>query len=71
MQPHLQRVEIEAVGSCNHDFAVDHAAARQMAQKDCVQVGKVAIERALVAALNVDIVVPKDDRAESVPLGLV
>src|SRR4030095_1363786 len=72
MQPQLQRLEIEALSSRDHDLAVHHAAVRQRTQKDVVQLGKVAIERPQIAALDGDL--PRraeDDGSEAVPLGLV
>ena len=57
MQPQLQRVEVEPVRRGDHDLAVDHAAVRQPLEEDCVQVGKVAVERPQVAALDEDVAV--------------
>ena len=45
MQPHLERVEIEAVGRSDDNLAVEHALGERR-QKCGVEVGKVAIERA-------------------------
>ena len=52
MQPHLQRVEVEAARRRDHDLAVDDAAVRQAGEQRVVQLGKVAIERPQVAALD-------------------
>ena len=40
MKPHLQRVEIEAVGCRDHDLAVDDAAVRQGGEKASCKSGK-------------------------------
>src|SRR5688572_12882618 len=72
MQPHLQRVEIEAAFRRNHDLSVDNAAVRQCSKKGVVELGKVAVQRPQVAALNINVALAAiDDGAEAVPLGLV
>ena len=72
MQPELQRVEVEAARRRDHDLAVEHAAGRQRVEKRGVQLGKVAIERLEIAALDEHVgAAAKDDRAKSVPLRLV
>src|SRR2546423_7553141 len=72
MEPHLQRVEVEASRGRDHDLAVDDAIVRQLLEQRIVQLGKVAIERPQIAALDVEVVAAAEhDRAESVPLRLV
>ncbi len=72
MQPHLQRVEVEAMWRRDHDLAVDDTASRQSRQQRRMEIRKVSIQRPQIAALDVEFaVVAKDDRAEAVPLGLI
>src|SRR5690606_2241050 len=71
MQAQLQRVEVEAVRSGDHDLAVEHGAFGQSLEKQRVQLREVAVERLLVTTLNEHVVVAaEDERAEAVPLGL-
>ncbi len=71
MQPQLQQIEIEAVLCSDHNFAVEHAARRQRFLQRLQQIGKITVQRFLVAALDVDFVaVAKNQGAEAVPLGL-
>src|ERR1051326_2253025 len=71
MEPQLQRVEVEAVRCGDDDLAIDDAARGQARDKGVMQLGKVAIERPQITALNVDIVLrSKDDGAEAIPFGL-
>ena len=71
MQAQLQRVEVEPARRRDDDLAVEHAAVRQRVEQRRVQLGKVAIERLEVAALDVDVAAAaKDDRAKAVPLRL-
>jgi hypothetical protein len=68
MKAKLERVEIEAARPGDDDLAVDDASGRELFEEYCVKIGEVPIERAEVAALNIDVVVPaKHDRAETVP----
>ena len=68
MQAHLQGIEVEPVRCGDHDLAVEHAAVGQTGPKRVVQLGKVAIERLEVAALDEDVVAAaKDDARESRP----
>jgi len=57
----------------DHDLAVDDAAIGERSKKGVVQLGKVAVERAQVAALDVHLVLLAtiDEGPEAVPLGLV
>jgi hypothetical protein len=69
MQPQLQGVEVEAVRRRDHDLAVDDTFCRQPLMQRVAQLGKVAIERAQIAALDEDTgTAAKDDGAEAVPL---
>src|SRR5688572_22503280 len=73
MQAQLEQVEVQTGLRHDDDFAVDHAPVRQCLRKHVVELGKVAIERPRVAALDVDLarLPAKDDGAETVPFGLV
>src|SRR5690606_2312644 len=72
VQTHLQRVEVEAVGTCDDDLAVEHATGGQPLEKQRVQLREVAIQRLQVTALDVDVgAAAKDQRAKAVPLRLV
>ena len=55
MQPQLQRVEVEPVRRRDHDLAVDDACRAGSCEDGVVQLGKVAIERPQIAALDVDV----------------
>ena len=71
MEAELQRLEIEAAIPGDDDFAVEHAAGGQLRQQRLEQLGKVAVERFFVAALDQDLVaVAEDQRAKPVPLRL-
>ena len=67
-----QRVEVEALGPGDDDFAVEHAAVRQLAEERLDQFGEVTRQWLLVAAAQLDVAsVTEDDAAEAVPLRLV
>ena len=67
----MERVEIQAGILDDDDFAVEHRAGRQLRPQRLEQVGKIAIERLLVAALNQDFVtVAEYQRAKPIPLRL-
>ena len=71
MQAELQRVEVQTAGRGDHDFAVDDAPRRQRVEKRGVQLGKVAIERTEIAALDEHVgSAAKHEGAKPVPLGL-
>ncbi len=71
MQPHLQRVEIEAMRRGDDDLAVEHTLG-QRRQQCVVQIRKVAIERPQVAALDEEVRWPaKHDCAKAVPFRFV
>jgi hypothetical protein len=72
MQSQLQRVEIEPLRRRDDDLAVDDATGGQQTKQRLVQLGKVAVQRPQIAALDEHIVITsKDDGAEPVPLRLV
>ena len=71
MQPHLERVEVEAMRRGDDNLAVEDAL-RQRRRECLVQVREIAIERPQVAALDVHVRRPaKHDRAKAVPFGFV
>jgi hypothetical protein len=71
VQPHLQRVEIETCGRGDDDLPVHDAAVGQLGQEHVVQLGKVAIERAQITALDEDVTAAAEhDGAKPVPLRL-
>jgi hypothetical protein len=71
MKPQLQRLEVEALLARDDELAVERAPGWELAQERLAQLRKVAVERLLVAALDVDLVaIAKDQRAEAVPLRL-
>ena len=54
----------------DHDLAIEHAALRQLCAQRLEQLGKVAVQRLFVAALDQDFVaVAEDERAKAIPLG--
>src|SRR5262245_27529170 len=72
MQSHLKRIEVESVGRRDHDLAVHDAVRWKVGEQMVVQLGKIAIERAQVAALDEHVVVTaKDDGPKPVPFRLV
>ena len=68
----LQRVEVEASGADDDDLAIDDRAVGKERDQRAAQLGKVAVERAQVAALDRNLARPrpKDDGTKAVPLGL-
>src|SRR4029079_13014508 len=69
MEPELERLEIEPAVGCDDDLAVQHAAGGQPRAKRIDELWKVAIQRLLIAALDLDIVpVPEDQCAKPIPL---
>src|SRR5262245_52245454 len=72
MQALLQRVEVETPRRGDDDFAVHDAAIGQAGQQRLVQLGKVAIERPEVTALDEHVATAaKHDGAKAIPFGLV
>jgi hypothetical protein len=67
----LQRIEIEPVGGCHHDLAVEDAALGQQGAQGLLEFGKVAVQRLQVAALQEHALAgAEDDCPKAVPLGL-
>ncbi len=71
MEAQLQCVKVEFIVLDDDNLAIENAARRQRRAQRLEQLGKVAVERLFVAALDQDLVsVAKDQRTKSVPLGL-
>src|SRR2546421_3651814 len=69
---HLQEIEVETLLGGDHDLAVEHRALGERAAQLLDELGEVPVERALVAAAELDLVaVAEHDAAEAVPLRLV
>src|SRR5215207_746859 len=72
MNPLQEGVEIEALTTGDHDFAIDDDAGFEIGAQAGLDLRKVAPQRPQIATLNDQrIAVPEDERAESVPLRLV
>src|SRR5262245_47325082 len=72
MKPQLERIEVESVRRGNDDLSVHHAVQRKVGKKRVAKLGKVAIERPQIAALNEEVrAMAEHDRAKAVPLRLV
>ena len=68
----LQGAEVESVGSRHDDFTVDHDLVRQAILKSGDELGKVALERFVIPAGDVNrVLVPEDDGPKAVPLRFV
>jgi hypothetical protein len=52
MKPKLQRVEVETTILGDHDLSVERAPRRQLRLQRFDQLGEIAVERLLVAALD-------------------
>jgi hypothetical protein len=71
MQSQLQRLEVQPIGSGDHDLSIQHATLRKLALQLEDQLGVVPRERFLVPALDEQIVsVAEHQRAEPIPLRL-
>ena len=67
----LERVEVEPVRRRDHELAVEHDLGGQLFEQRLAQLGEVAQQRLLVAALEIEVVaVAEQDAAEAVPLRL-
>ena len=67
-----QGIEVEPGRSGDDDLPVDDAAVGQVLQQRPPQLGKVAVQRLLVATAEHDVAaVPEDDAPEPVPFGFV
>src|SRR3954463_8496850 len=72
MQTQLQRIEVKTMLAGDHDFAVENTAGWQSLRTYFVQVGKVTVERPMIAALDEDLApLTKYKRAKAIPLRLV
>ena len=72
MKPKLKCVEVEPAVADDHDLTIEHTPTRQLLLQWRGELGKVAIERSLIAALNQKLVsVAKHERAKAIPLRLV
>src|SRR5207248_3233484 len=71
MQTKLERIEVEPILRCDYDLAIQHATAWQLRSHGIDHLGKVPIERLLIAALNQDLVsIAKHECPKAIPLGL-
>src|SRR6266487_6435928 len=71
MNAQQQRLEIESAVANDDDLAVDDASLRQRCEKRRGELGKIAVHRFLVAALQHDLIaIAKNERPESIPLRL-
>src|SRR4051794_13733854 len=71
MDTQQQRVEVETLRSRDHHFAIEDGPRRELRSKRLLQLGKIAIERLQVTALNEQLdTVPEHQGAKTVPLGL-
>ena len=69
---HLQEIEVETLLGGDHDLAVEHRAPGERVPQLLDELGEVPVERALVAAAELDLVaVAEHDAPEAVPLRLV
>ena len=72
MLAQLERVEVEARRRRDHELAVEHDLVGQLREQRLAQLGEVAQQRLLVAALEIELVaVAEHDATEPVPLRLV
>ncbi len=72
MQAELERVEVEPALRRDHDLAVEHAVLREALEERGVQVGKIAIQRAAIPALQEhSVCASKNQGAKTIPLRLV
>ena len=72
MLTQLQRVEVEPAVVRDHELAVEHDLVGKLREQRLAQLGEVAQQRLLVAALEIEVVaVAEHDAAEAVPLRLV
>jgi hypothetical protein len=71
MKTQLERVEVEPGLASDHEFAIEHAAGRQLRQQGIDHFREVSIERFLIAALDQDLVsVSKDQHPKAIPFRL-
>src|SRR5947207_647159 len=71
MEPQLQRIEVEPSLAGDDDFAIEHAALRQLRLQRVGELREVPIEWLLVATLDEQLIsVAEDERPKAVPLRL-
>src|ERR1051326_2748690 len=69
MQTELEGLEVQPVLSGNDDFPIQHTTCRQLRPERVDDFRKIAVQRLLIAALDVDFIpVPEDQGAKPVPL---
>src|SRR3954464_6034030 len=71
MESHLEEVEAQTLLARDHYLAVEDASFRKLRLERSEQLGEIAVERLLVAALDEDVVaIPEDQGAKAIPFGL-
>ena len=71
MNAQLECLKVETTLCGNYNFAVEHAACGQLGTQCIEQLGKIAIQRFLITALDEDLVpIAEDQSAEAIPLRL-
>ena len=71
MQPQLESFEVQSLWAGNHHLAVQHAPPRQSGQERLDELRKIPAEGLPIATLEEQLLsIPKDERAEPIPLGL-
>src|SRR5262245_36350594 len=71
MNAELERLEVEPAILCDDELPVEHRTARQLRLERLEQLGKVAVQRFLITALDQDLLaIAEDQRAKSIPLRL-
>ena len=55
MDAQLERIEIQSTVTCNHNLAVEDATIRQLRQQWLDQLGKIPVQRLLIATLDQEI----------------
>ena len=69
MNPQKQRLEVESLRTDDDDLAVDDTALRKCCQQRIDELGKVAVHRLLVAALQQNVVaIAEHQSAKAIPL---
>ena len=71
MNAQLQCLKFKTIFRGDYNFTVEHAAGGQLRAQCLEQLGKIAIERFLITALDEDLVpIAEDQSAEAIPLRL-
>src|SRR5262245_38975133 len=72
MKPELERIEVESTRAGDDDLSIHHAVERKVGKQRLAKLGKVAIERSQVAALNEEVgAMAENYPAKAIPLRLV